>query len=44
MQAKLLTSFVAVLLGVEEAEERTTDDTQVSQKLYNVLVFHYYYN
>lgn len=26
-QAKLLTSFAAVLLSVEEAEERTTDDT-----------------
>lgn len=28
LQAKLLTSFAAVLLSVEEAEERTTDDTQ----------------
>lgn len=28
LQAKLLTSFAAVWLSVEEAEQRTTDDTQ----------------
>lgn len=30
-QAKLLTSFAAALLSVEEAEERTTDDTHTDK-------------